>query len=146
MIRRSSPGSRSYEVLSLTGGTAGGQDGLILHVRVVLGLSDGTTRGVICSTTGVPHAGGRSDLNPCGATKVARPYIGLVDLDPFPGHLRQQAQYGQPDQEPSQITGEVLGRGPGRSPGRWSRSTRCCSSTQSWSKVRDNQVKQNKPA
>ena len=45
-------------MLSLIGGTAGGQDGLILHVRVVLGLSDGTTRGVICSRAGVPDAGG----------------------------------------------------------------------------------------
>ena len=33
------------EVLSLLGDVALGQDGPILHVHVVLGLSDGTTRG-----------------------------------------------------------------------------------------------------
>jgi uncharacterized protein len=36
------------EVLSLLGDVAEGQDGPIVHVRVVLGLSDGTTRGGTC--------------------------------------------------------------------------------------------------
>jgi uncharacterized protein len=39
------PVDEQCEVLSLIGDVAEGQDGPILHVHVVLGLSDGTTRG-----------------------------------------------------------------------------------------------------
>src|ERR1700747_1875167 len=39
------PVGEQCEVLSLIGDVAEGQDGPILHVHVVLGLSDGTTRG-----------------------------------------------------------------------------------------------------
>jgi uncharacterized protein len=39
------PVDEQCEVLSLIGDVAAGQDGPVLHVHVVLGLADGTTRG-----------------------------------------------------------------------------------------------------
>ena len=49
------PVDEQCEVLSLIGDVAVGRDGPVVHVHVVLGLADGTTRG----GTRVPDAGGR---------------------------------------------------------------------------------------
>ena len=74
------------ELLSLAGDVAEGRDGPILHMHVVLGLSDGTTRGGhLLEAPGVPDAGGRGDGDPRPVAQgaVLRPDIGiaLIDLD-----------------------------------------------------------------
>ena len=58
------PVDQQCEVLSLIGDVAVGQDGPSVHVHVVLGLSDGTTRGGhLTRGTGVPYAGARRARN-----------------------------------------------------------------------------------
>jgi predicted DNA-binding protein with PD1-like motif len=67
------------EVLSLLGDVAEGQDGPIVHMHVVLGLSDGTTlEGRVFPTLEVVVT-----ETPAQLRKVMRPDIGiaLIDLD-----------------------------------------------------------------
>jgi predicted DNA-binding protein with PD1-like motif len=72
------------EVLSLLGDVAEGQDGPILHVHVVLGLSDGTTRGGhLLEGRVFPTLEVVVTETPAQLRKVMRPDIGiaLIDLD-----------------------------------------------------------------
>jgi uncharacterized protein len=78
------PVDEQCELLSLIGDVAEGQDGPILHVHAVLGLSDGTTRGghllegrVFQTLEAVVTE------TPARLRKVLRPDIGiaLIDLD-----------------------------------------------------------------
>jgi predicted DNA-binding protein with PD1-like motif len=87
------PAARNYrrihvdqqcEVLSLLGDVAEGQDGPILHVHVVLGLSDGTTRGGhLLEGRVFPTLEAVVTETPAQLRKVLRPDIGtaLIDLD-----------------------------------------------------------------
>jgi predicted DNA-binding protein with PD1-like motif len=78
------PVGEQCEVLSLLGDVAQGQDGPILHMHTVLGLSDGTTRGghllegKVFPTLEVVVTETTAQLR-----KVMRPDIGiaLIDLD-----------------------------------------------------------------
>ena len=72
------------ELLSLIGDIAAGQDGPILHVHVVLGLSDGTTRGGhLLDGRVFPTLEAVVTETPARLRKVMRPDIGiaLIDLD-----------------------------------------------------------------
>jgi len=72
------------EVLSLIGDVAEGQDGPILHVHAVLGLSDGTTRGGhLLEGRVFPTLEAVVTETPARLRKVLRPDIGiaLIDLD-----------------------------------------------------------------
>ena len=72
------------EVLSLLGDVAQGQDGPILHMHTVLGLSDGTTRGGhLLEGTVFPTLEAVVTETPAQLRKVMRPDIGiaLIDLD-----------------------------------------------------------------
>jgi uncharacterized protein len=72
------------EVLSLLGDVAWGQDGPILHMHVVLGLSDGTTRGGhLLEGRVFPTLEVVVTETPAQLRKVFRPDIGiaLIDLD-----------------------------------------------------------------
>jgi uncharacterized protein len=72
------------ELLSLIGDIAAGQDGPILHVHVVLGLSDGTTRGGhLLEGRVFPTLEAVVTETPARLRKVMRPDIGiaLIDLD-----------------------------------------------------------------
>jgi uncharacterized protein len=72
------------EVLSLIGDVAEGEDGPILHVHAVLGLSDGTTRGGHLLEGWVyPTLEVIVTETPAELRKVMRPDIGiaLIDLD-----------------------------------------------------------------
>jgi uncharacterized protein len=72
------------ELLSLVGDVAEGQDGPILHVHAVLGLSDGTTRGGHLLEGHVfPTLEAVITETPAELRKVMRPDIGiaLIDLD-----------------------------------------------------------------
>ena len=72
------------EVLSLLGDVASGQDGPILHVHAVLGLSDGTTRGGhLLEGRVFPTLEVIVTESPAQLRKVFRPDIGiaLIDLD-----------------------------------------------------------------
>ena len=72
------------EVLSLIGDVAEGDDGPILHVHAVLGLSDGTTRGGHLLEGWVfPTLEVIVTETPAELRKVMRPDIGvaLIDLD-----------------------------------------------------------------
>jgi len=78
------PVDEQCEVLSLIGDVAEGQDGPILHVHVVLGLSDGTTRGGhLLEGTVFPTLEVIVTETPAQLRKVMRPDIGiaLIDLD-----------------------------------------------------------------
>jgi predicted DNA-binding protein with PD1-like motif len=73
-----------YELLSLIGDVAAGRDGPILHVHVVLGLSDGTTRGGhLLEGRVFPTLEAVVTETPARLRKVMRPDIGiaLIDLD-----------------------------------------------------------------
>lgn len=61
------------EVLSLLGDVAEGQDGPILHMHTVLGLSDGTTRGGHLLEEGVPDPRGGGDRDPGGVAQGHAP-------------------------------------------------------------------------
>ena len=72
------------EVLSLLGDIAEGQDGPIVHMHVVLGLSDGTTRGGhLLEGRVFPTLEVVVTETPAQLRKVMRPDIGiaLIDLD-----------------------------------------------------------------
>ena len=72
------------EVLSLLGDVAEGQDGPILHMHTVLGLSDGTTRGGhLLEGRVFPTLEVIVTETPAQLRKVMRPDIGvaLIDLD-----------------------------------------------------------------
>src|SRR5215472_8874154 len=72
------------ELLSLIGDVAEGQDGPIVHMHVVLGLSDGTTRGGHLFEARVfPTLEAVVTETPARLKKVFRPDIGiaLIDLD-----------------------------------------------------------------
>lgn len=72
------------ELLSLIGDVAEGEDGPILHMHVVLGLPDGTTRGGhLLEARVFPTLEAVVTENPARLRKVMRPDIGipLIDLD-----------------------------------------------------------------
>jgi predicted DNA-binding protein with PD1-like motif len=78
------PVGEQCEVLSLLGDVAQGQDGPILHMHTVLGLSDGTTRGGhLLEGTVFPTLEAVVTETPAQLRKVMRPDIGiaLIDLD-----------------------------------------------------------------
>lgn len=72
------------EVLSLTGDVAAGPDGPSLNVHVVLGLSDGTTRGGhLLEAQVFPTLEVMATETPAELRRVPRPDLGLalIDLD-----------------------------------------------------------------
>jgi uncharacterized protein len=70
------------EVLSLVGDIAEGQDGPILHVHVVLGLSDGTTRGGhLLEGKVFPTLEAVVTETPALLRKVMNPDIGIALID-----------------------------------------------------------------
>jgi len=72
------------EVLSLLGDVAEGQDGPILHMHTVLGLSDGTTRGGhLLEGKVFPTLEVVVTETPAELRKIMRPDVGiaLIDLD-----------------------------------------------------------------
>jgi uncharacterized protein len=70
------------EVLSLIGDIAEGQDGPILHVHVVLGLSDGTTRGGhLLEGRVFPTLEAVVTETPALLRKVMNPDIGVALID-----------------------------------------------------------------
>jgi hypothetical protein len=72
------------ELLSLIGDGAAGQDGPVVHVHAVLGLSDGTTRGGhLLEGRVFPTLEAVVTETPARLRKVMRPDIGiaLIDLD-----------------------------------------------------------------
>jgi predicted DNA-binding protein with PD1-like motif len=78
------PVGEQCEVLSLIGDVAEGQDGPSLHVHVVLGLSDGTTRGGHLLEGWVfPTLEVVLTETPAELRKVMRPDLGIavIDLD-----------------------------------------------------------------
>jgi uncharacterized protein len=78
------PVNEQCEVLSLLGDVAEGQDGPILHMHTVLGLSDGTTRGGhLLEGKVFPTLEVVVTETPAELRKVLRPDIGiaLIDLD-----------------------------------------------------------------
>ena len=78
------PVDEQCELLSLIGDVAEGQDGPILHVHAVLGLSDGTTRGGhLLEGRVYPTLEAVVTETPAELRKVLRPDIGiaLIDLD-----------------------------------------------------------------
>jgi predicted DNA-binding protein with PD1-like motif len=78
------PIDEQCELLSLIGDVAEGQDGPILHVHAVLGLSDGTTRGGhLLEGRVFPTLEAVVTETPARLRKVLRPDIGiaLIDLD-----------------------------------------------------------------
>jgi uncharacterized protein len=78
------PVDEQCELLSLIGDVAEGQDGPILHVHAVLGLSDGTTRGGhLLEGRVFPTLEAVVTETPARLRKVLRPDIGiaLIDLD-----------------------------------------------------------------
>lgn len=78
------PVGEQCEVLSLIGDVAEGQDGPSLHVHVVLGLSDGTTRGGHLLEGWVfPTLEVVVTETPAELRKVMRPDLGIavIDLD-----------------------------------------------------------------
>src|SRR5271165_3219091 len=78
------PVDEQCEVLSLVGDVAEGQDGSVLHVHVVLGLADGTTRGGHLLEGWVfPTLEVVLTETPAELRKVMHPDLGiaLIDLD-----------------------------------------------------------------
>jgi predicted DNA-binding protein with PD1-like motif len=78
------PVHEQCEVLSLIGDVAEGQDGPILHMHVVLGLSDGTTRGGhLLEGRVYPTLEVVVTEAPAKLRKIMRPDIGipLIDLE-----------------------------------------------------------------
>jgi uncharacterized protein len=80
------PVDEQCELLSLIGDVAEGQDGPILHVHAVLGLSDGTTRGGHLLEGGCSDAGGHRDRVPRAIAQGAAP--GARDRAHRPGPFR----------------------------------------------------------
>ena len=78
------PVDQQCEVLSLMGDVAEGEDGPVVHTHVVLGLSDGTTRGGHLLEGHVfPTLEVVVTETPARLRKVLRPDVGiaLIDLD-----------------------------------------------------------------
>jgi uncharacterized protein len=78
------PVDEQCEVLSLIGDVAAGQDGPIVHVHAVLGLSDGTTRGGhLLEGSVYPTLEAVVTETPARLRKVMSPDVGipLIDLD-----------------------------------------------------------------
>jgi uncharacterized protein len=78
------PVDEQCELLSLIGDVAEGEDGPILHMHAVLGLSDGTTRGGHLLEAHVyPTLEAVVTETPAKLRKVLRPDIGIavIDLD-----------------------------------------------------------------
>jgi predicted DNA-binding protein with PD1-like motif len=78
------PVDEQCELLSLIGDVAEGQDGPIVHVHAVLGLSDGTTRGGhLLEGRVFPTLEAIVTETPAELRKILRPDIGiaLIDLD-----------------------------------------------------------------
>ena len=78
------PVDQQCEVLSLIGDVAVGQDGPSVHVHVVLGLSDGTTRGGhLLEGRVFPTLELVVRETPAQVRKIMRPDLGLalIDLD-----------------------------------------------------------------
>ena len=78
------PVDEQCELLSLVGDVAEGQDGPILHVHAVLGLSDGTTRGGhLLEGRVFPTLEAIVTETPAELRKVLRPELGIavIDLD-----------------------------------------------------------------
>jgi hypothetical protein len=78
------PVDQQCEVLSLLGDVAEGEEGPIVHIHVVLGLSDGTTRGGhLLEGRVFPTLEVMVTETPAMLRKVFRPDIGaaLIDLD-----------------------------------------------------------------
>jgi uncharacterized protein len=78
------PVDEQCEVLSLLGDVAQGQDGPILHMHTVLGLSDGTTRGGhLLEGKVFPTLEVVVTETPAELRKIMRPDLGiaLIDLD-----------------------------------------------------------------
>jgi uncharacterized protein len=78
------PVDEQCELLSLLGDIAEGQDGPILHMHVVLGLSDGTTRGGhLLEARVFPTLEAVVTETPAELRKVLHPDLGiaLIDLD-----------------------------------------------------------------
>src|SRR5215472_2979063 len=78
------PVDEQCELLSLVGDVAEGQDGPILHVHAVLGLSDGTTRGGhLLEGRVFPTLEAIVTESPAELRRVLRPELGiaLIDLD-----------------------------------------------------------------
>jgi predicted DNA-binding protein with PD1-like motif len=78
------PVDEQCEVLSLLGDVAEGQDGPILHMHTVLGLSDGTTRGGhLLEGKVFPTLEVVVTETPAELRKIMRPDVGiaLIDLD-----------------------------------------------------------------
>jgi uncharacterized protein len=76
------------ELLSLVGDVAVGEDGPVAHMHVVLGLSDGTTRGGhLLEGRVFPTLEAVVTENPAYLRKVLRPDVGiaLIDLDQSQG-------------------------------------------------------------
>ena len=76
------PVDEQCEVLSLIGDVAEGQDGPILHLHAVLGLSDGTTRGGhLLEGRVFPTLEVVVTESPARLRKVLRPDIGIALID-----------------------------------------------------------------
>jgi uncharacterized protein len=78
------PVDEQCELLSLIGDVAEGQDGPVLHMHVVLGLPDGTTRGGhLLEGRVFPTLEAVVTETPARLRKVLRPDLGiaLIDLD-----------------------------------------------------------------
>jgi uncharacterized protein len=78
------PVDEQCEVLSLLGDVAEGQDGPILHMHTVLGLSDGTTRGGhLLEGKVFPTLEVVVTETPAELRKIMRPDLGIavIDLD-----------------------------------------------------------------
>ena len=78
------PVDEQCELLSLVGDVAAGQDGPIVHVHAVLGLSDGTTRGGhLLEGSVYPTLEAVVTETPARLRKVMSPDAGipLIDLD-----------------------------------------------------------------
>ena len=82
------PVDEQCELLSLVGDVAMGEDGPVPHMHVVLGLSDGTTRGGhLLEGQVFPTLEAVVTENPAYLRKVVRPDLGiaLIDLDQSQG-------------------------------------------------------------
>ena len=78
------PVDEQCELLSLIGDVAAGEDGPVVHAHVVLGLSDGTTRGGhLLEGRVFPTLEAVVTETPAVLRKVMRPDVGiaLIDLD-----------------------------------------------------------------
>ncbi len=76
------PVDQQCELLSLIGDVAQGQDGPIVHVHAVLGLSDGTTRGGhLLEGKVFPTLEAVVTETPAQLSKVLNPDIGIALID-----------------------------------------------------------------